>query len=317
MVNDFRLYLTSRVPGDGNQPGEFRTHFNSPLELEGADWEVGIESLHYLHSWFDIYKDMNVAMLIRDPGERYPEELDALRVTTMENLPLEYAELTEGERHCLDNKFIEWNNENKPNEIPNLEYSWFYEHHREKIVKWLTEYTELELLVLVAHPYDTPGATPFARALMEYRKKNMLWGYVLKYGKLTKGNILSPQQLCERVNIAITQAAGNLASPIQRTGLTAAAAEDIPRIKVEYDELRKKVIISTRNLGLFLICDWGFSILHTLGFTNPAQRPIGEYGMTLDVLELSGHSQRVKCRSRNITKHVLWDVHLLRHYRSC
>ena len=52
---DFRLLLTSRVTAHNNRPCEFTTHLPETISLEGSEWEVGIESLHYLQSWYEIY----------------------------------------------------------------------------------------------------------------------------------------------------------------------------------------------------------------------------------------------------------------------
>ena len=198
--NDFRLYLTSRVPGVGNQPGEFTTQFAAPLELEGAEWEVGIESLHYLHSWFDIYKDMSLAVLLRDPACRRPSILQRLQMYTLDTVPIDESELIDELKTPLESYFMQWNSEKRANHLPILEYSWHYDHNRQNLLKWLNEITDRELTRVLRHDRDDACETQFEKSLIEYRKVKRLWGYVINHSKITKCNIQTPELLCTRVN---------------------------------------------------------------------------------------------------------------------
>ena len=58
-TTDFRVHLSSRVKGRNNRPCEFITQLPERVQLEGLDWEVGLEAFHYLHSWPNDVTDLN------------------------------------------------------------------------------------------------------------------------------------------------------------------------------------------------------------------------------------------------------------------
>ena len=126
MQNEFRLYLTSRVKGEANQPGDFVTNFPSPIELEGSEWEVGIESLHYLHSWYDIYKDMSLAIIILGEGDSI-NKITYLHERTMADLPVSYDSYLPAAREAIEDGYAEWIKD-KPNKPP-FDYDWNYKNN--------------------------------------------------------------------------------------------------------------------------------------------------------------------------------------------
>ena len=294
---DFRLYLTSRVQGESNQPGEYTTRFPTPIQLQGADWEVGIEALHYLHSWFDFYKDMSVGILIgklNDPDIDRDPALDLLREYTLETLPATENGHAPDVVQSINRGDLKFTRGLSPKRLPALDYTWHYACNRENLLKWVNDDTDQKLTRLCSTDKDTRAVTPFHESILQFRKKRRLWQFVFRTLTVPKTNFHGPEHLCKLFNDGLSLALGDLGNDVI----------------CNYNAVSKKVEIRTKTRQLYLFAEWGYSLLHVLGLTTPAQVPNKETAIPLDYYFLPRHPSRMTAGKGDVFPRVFCGMYV-------
>ena len=294
---DFRLYLTSRVQGENNQPGEFTTKFPTPIELQGSEWEVGVEALHYLHSWFDFYKDMSVGILIgklNDPVIPRDPALDLVREYTLETLPANDSAHTPEVKTAIERGDLKWISGLSPKRLPLLDYNWHYAYNRENLLRWINEDADQKLTRLCRTEKDTIAATPFHESILKYRKQHRLWNFVFRTVTIPKGNFHGPEHLCKVFHDKLCLTLSDITNDID----------------FNFNAVTKKVEIRSKTHQIYLITEWGYSLLHILGLTTPAQVPNKETPVPLDVYFLPRHLFRMTSGKREISPKVFCGMYI-------
>lgn len=230
---DFSMYLTSRVNKAGNTPSCFETKLPAPIELEGSDWEVGVSSLHYGHTWHDAHREFEIGILFIDPDLPDPD------------LNRDRAE-SAARRQRRDAPTQTISLRNFQSRRQNLEVDEVLGSDSNRRVTGVgVRDSEKEK---IKHDLDVPPKTLFERSVYELRESLDLTNAYIRFAKVPRGNYPDPKMLCKLIQDAINN------SHDPKFNLTLA-----------YDEITRRASLSTPIRHLYLVTEYHHSFLNYLG----------------------------------------------------
>lgn len=164
---DFSIFLSSRVDSnENNTSAQFETKLAAPIRLEGSEWEVGLVSLNYFHTWYSLPKTLEFGTIVVDD-----------------------------KREIVPSTVMDIRDENGVvREIPCRGAT---QEDYNRIVgrpRWAS----------ITHPNDKLTDSDFSRAVKTHRQSLLNNQLCLSVAHIPRGNHDDPTKLCELARLAIS-----------------------------------------------------------------------------------------------------------------
>jgi len=263
-TEDFSIFLTSRVKRYGNKPSDFEVRFPSPIELQGSEWDVGLLSMYYNHSWYSIHRDMEIGVIIQDPPE-------LTQRTRREADDGEGEQANKRSRRDLDmpeeislNAIREQQQDQQrsaPPPPPSTQTGGgtFNAEELNRQANSVDEPSVSNQGQSYANEKDDDFDTPFKKSVQLLRERLQIRESYIKFTRIQSANHTNTSYLVTYIAHAINEAAGNELN-----------------LELDYNPVKRRAKIRSRRKIVYLVAEYEHSFLYALGLeTTDTENQLG------------------------------------------